>query len=140
MIYIASDHGGFEVKEYIKKFLTKLNMQYVDKGPEVFTDGDDYPLYANLLVTSITPEDKGILICDTGIGMSIAANRHPGIRAALCTSIFEAMRAREHNDANILVLGSQTSELPDIEAMIKVFFDTEFSDEERHIRRIHELG
>lgn len=139
MLYIASDHAGFKVKEYLKSYLIALNRELTDVGPEVYTPGDDYPIYADKLCRSMQDGDIGILICDTGIGMSIAANRHKHIRAALCASIFDAMRAREHNNANVFVAGAETNDLETIKTMLKVFLDTSFSNEERHVRRVNEI-
>ena len=141
MIYIGSDHGGFAKKEYVKKVLKSLGLTFTDMGPYDFVKDDDYPEYANKVCEKITEGDFGILICDTGIGISIAANRYRHIRAALCSGIFEAMRAREHNDANVLAFGSEVVEDDNmIKAIVKVFFDTPFSNEERHIRRIQEIS
>jgi ribose 5-phosphate isomerase B len=139
MLYIASDHGGFEVKKYLIEYFTTLHWEFSDEGAHEFVTGDDYPIYAKKVCEKMQESDKAILICDTGIGMSIEANRFHHIRAALCTSVFEATRARAHNDANVLVIGSETNDIENIKAMVKVFFSTNFSGEERHIRRISEL-
>src|SRR5579872_7074158 len=139
MIYIGSDHEGFQLKETVKSYLKSLGYEFIDEGPETLVPGDDYPVFAKKVCNVIKDGDKGILICDTGIGMSIVANRFKHIRAALCGSIFDAVRAREHNDANVLVMGAKTTELDTVRTIVKVFFDTEFSNEERHIRRIHEI-
>ena len=109
MIALGSDHGGFSMKEAVKRHL-------LEKGYEVFDcgvlDGHevDYPDVADLVCAKIQQGDAGlgILICGTGIGMSIAANKHAGIRAALCSDTFSARMAREHNDANVLALGGRT--------------------------------
>lgn len=141
MIYIASDYSGFAVKTHLIPFLKrKLKQEVIDEGPFEYFKGDDYPIYARKVCEKITDENFGILICDTGIGMSIAANRYVHIRAALCSSIFEALRAREHNNANILVLGSESLDLSSIESIVRVFFETAFSNEERYIRRVNELS
>lgn len=142
MIYIASDHDGFTVKEELEKYLSDdLHYAFVDDGPEVLIPDDDYPDYANKVCDQILHDDDiGILICDTGIGMSIAANRRKNIRAALCSSIFDAMRSREHNHANVLVLGARTVEFDTLQAILKVFLTTPYSDEERHVRRVGKLN
>ncbi len=139
MLYIGSDHAGFKAKQNIKDYLKTLNREVEDVGPEEFTPGDDYPDYAHKLCEKMRDSDKGILICDTGIGMSIVANRYKHIRAALCASIFDALRSREHNDANVLVLGAETTDFETMTLFVKVFLDTEFSNEERHIRRIDKI-
>ena len=132
--FIASDHRGYELKEYLK---TKFPL--IDLGP--FLDKNvDYPDYARKLTKYVLKEKSmGILICGTGIGMSIAANRYKGIRAALCDDIGEAGLARLHNDANILVLRGDYVEPKMAVKIAKKFFEVKFSDEERHKRRIKKL-
>jgi ribose 5-phosphate isomerase B len=132
--FIASDHRGYELKEYMKE-----KFPLIDLGP--FSEGSvDYPDYAKKLAKYVLKEkSRGILICGTGIGMSIAANRNKGIRAALCDTIGEAGLARLHNDANVLVLRGDFVKPRDAEKIIKKFFEVKFSDEERHKRRIRKL-
>lgn len=139
MIYIASDHRGFEMKKYVEDYLTALKKEFKDLGPETYVVDDDYPDYVKKVCDEIKDQDIGILICDTGIGMSIAANRYHHIRAALCSSIFDAFKTREDNNANVLVLGVETNDSDNIKAIIKTFLDTNFSYDERHIRRINKL-
>ena len=140
MIYIASDHDGFETKNVIKKYLEGQHVPYQDVGPFELVKNDDYPDFASELCQKISDDDMGILVCDTGIGMSIAANRFKTIRAALCSSIFDAMRAREHNNANVLVIGAKVIDTPTRESILKVFFSTPFSTEGRHKRRVDKLS
>lgn len=135
-IAIASDHSGFVLKGIIIKHFLDQNINIEDCGtytPEI----TDYPIYANKVVCSIVEEkvQYGILICGTGIGMSIAANRYTNIRAALCDSIFLSERARSHNNSNILVLGAKiiTPELA--VQIVDKFFTTNFEGG-RHSRRL----
>ena len=103
---MACDHGGFELKEVLKKSLADSDTEILDLGVNA-PDSVDYPDKAHALANAILQgkADKGILVCGTGIGISMAANRHQGIRAALCTDPFMARMSREHNDANVLCLG-----------------------------------
>ncbi len=107
-IAIASDHGGYELKEKIKVHLVKRNIEFIDFGTDN-TESVNYPDYAHLVCEAITQNDctLGILICGTGIGMSIAANKHSKIRAACCADTYSARLTRQHNDANVLCLGGR---------------------------------
>src|SRR3989344_111950 len=132
MIYIAADHAGFELKERLKREFPILE----DLGAFSYEEQDDYPDFANKLALKIERGDLGILICRTGIGMSIAANRHSHIRAAVCSSPKNAKLAREHNNANILCLGAYVFRARKI---VSTFLETKFSAEERHLRRLGKL-
>ena len=136
---IASDHAGVKLKGKIIRDLRKKNVKVLDLG----TDSEekvDYPDFTYKMVEEIIEKtvSQGILICGTGIGMSIAANRSSDIRAALCTSEFMAERARSHNDANILVLGSKLVDDDISIKMVKKFLKTEFEGG-RHARRIAKI-
>lgn len=137
MIAIACDHGGYELKQEILKYLDKENIAYMDMGCEG-TEAVDYPVYARRVTKAITEGicEKGILICGTGIGISIAANKVPGIRAALCTDCFCAEATRLHNDANVLALGGRVVGAGLAVKIVDTFLHTEFSQDERHKRRI----
>ncbi|QCD52937.1 ribose 5-phosphate isomerase B [Campylobacter sp. RM16192] len=139
-IFIASDHAGFELKDEIKKFLQTLNLTAIDLGTNSSEASVDYPDFANLMAENLKNQNEyGILICGTGIGISIAANRHKHIRCALCHDIYTASMAREHNDANIIAFGARTTKPEDAKEMIKKFFSTEFAGG-RHLRRVDKLG
>jgi ribose 5-phosphate isomerase B len=137
MIAIACDHGGYELKQEILQYLEKQQIPYQDFGCDS-TEAVDYPIYARKVTTAIKSGqyDKGILICGTGIGISIAANKVPGIRAALCSDCFSAEATRLHNDANILALGGRVVGPGLAVKIVDTFLHTEFSGEERHQRRI----
>lgn len=138
-IYIASDHAGFELKEYLIAAL-KSDYDMIDCGPKSVDRHDDYPDYAKIVCQNVLEHDaRGILICDTGIGMCIAANRYPGIRAAMVTTPFMAERAREHNDANIICLGQELATQKENAQFVRIWLQTGFTPEERHIRRIQKL-
>ena len=137
MIAIGCDHGGFDLKEEIKKHLEERGLEYKDYGCNS-TDSVDYPEYGKKVAHAVADGEceRGILICGTGIGISITANKVKGIRAALCTDCFMAEATRLHNDANILALGGRVVGMGLALKIVDTFLDTEFSDEERHKRRI----
>ena len=140
MIAIASDHGGFELRHAIMKHLDKRELEYVDCGCETAASCD-YPDYAKLACGKVISGecDKAILICGTGIGISISANKIPGIRAALCGDCYSAYATRLHNDANALALGARVLGEDLALMIVDTFLDTEFSNDERHIRRISKI-
>lgn len=138
-IAIATDHAGVRLKNKIIEHLQKIGMNVLDLGTDT-EERVDYPDYANKMVEEIIEKrvPKGILICGTGIGMSIAANRSSNIRAALCFNEFMAERARSHNDANILVLGSKISEDEVSLKMVDLFLYTQFEGG-RHTGRLAKI-
>ncbi|MCT4597583.1 MAG: ribose 5-phosphate isomerase B [Vallitalea sp.] len=140
MIAIGSDHGGFLLKQEVIKYLEDNNIQYKDYGC-YNTDSCDYPDFAKKVCNSIVEKEceKGILICGTGIGISIAANKVKGIRAALCHDCFSAAATREHNNANVLALGGRIIGVELALKIVDIFLNTEFSNEERHINRINKI-
>ena len=138
-IAIASDHAGFHLKNQIKKALDSLQVIYDDLGPEG-TDSVDYPDFARKVAEAVQNGSLGILCCGTGIGMSIAANKFKGIRAAICNDIYTAQMSREHNDSNILVMGGRILEDSDeVERIVKTWLQTEFQGG-RHQRRIDKIS
>ncbi len=136
-ISIGSDHAGFELKE---KIINKYSLFEFDDCGTFSDDSVDYPDYGHKVGSSLLNKNAkyGILICGSGIGISIAANRLKGIRAALCTSVEHARLSRLHNDANILALGSRLTSENDIYAIIDVFFNTDFEGG-RHKDRINKI-
>ncbi len=140
MIAVGSDHGGYELKQAVIKRLQERGEDYRDFGT-YSAESCDYPDYAKPVVQSILDGtcDKGILICGTGIGISITANRYPGIRAANCTDCFMAEATRQHNDANILALGGRVVGEGLALKILDTFLDTEFSGDDRHMRRIEKI-
>lgn len=137
MIALGCDHGGFELKEDIKQHLDKRGIEYKDYGC-FGTASCDYPVYAHSVTSAVVGGEchMGILICGTGIGMSMAANKVPGIRAAVCSDCFSAQATREHNNANVLCLGARVLGEGLALMIVDRFLDTAFSGDERHIRRI----
>ncbi|MGC6367381.1 MAG: ribose 5-phosphate isomerase B [Candidatus Marinamargulisbacteria bacterium] len=134
MILIAADHGGYELKEAIKEQLNHLTFK--DVGTHS-ADRVDYPLFADKLCKGILSDEatKGILICGTGIGISIRANRYDGIRAALVYDSFTAEMAKAHNNANVLCLGGRTLSSEDATLIIQKWLDTDF-ESGRHVDRL----
>ncbi|WP_250278636.1 ribose 5-phosphate isomerase B [[Clostridium] colinum] len=138
MIGIGSDHGGFHLKQEVIKYLKENNIPFKDYGTNS-TDSVDYPIYAKNVANDVANGtlNKGILICGTGIGVSMAANKVKGIRTALCHDVFSAKATREHNDANILTMGERVIGVGLALEIVKTFLETPFSNDERHIRRIN---
>ncbi len=140
MIALGCDHAGVKLKNFILNYFKENNIPYIDFGHFDETS-TDYPIYAEEVCNAVLSNkcEKGILICGTGIGMSIAANRHKGIRCALCGDVFSAKATREHNNANILALGARVVAEGLALEIVKAFLSTEFSNGENHVRRIELL-
>jgi ribose 5-phosphate isomerase B len=139
-IALGSDHGGYQLKENLKKYLKELKVEYQDFGCNS-EKSVDYPDIGFKIAIEVKNRnyDKGILICGTGIGMSIVANKIKGIRASLCHDVFSARYAREHNDANILTLGGRVIDTGLAKEIVKVWLNTDFSGEERHLKRLNKI-
>jgi ribose 5-phosphate isomerase B len=140
-VVIGADHGGFELKEFLKNNFEYPEISWLDVGTNS-TESCDYPLIADKLSEVILNKqaDIGGLICGSGIGISIAANRHKGIRAALLYNDEVASLAKEHNNANVAVFGARTQTRDEVVKYLTTFLNTPFSNGERHCRRIEELG
>ena len=137
MIGIGSDHGGFALKEAIKKHLEERGLECKDYG--TYSDAScDYPVYGRAVAKAVAAGEceLGILICGTGIGISITANKVPGVRAALCSDCFSAEATRQHNNANILALGARVLGEGLALTLVDTFLDPPFANDERHVRRI----
>ena len=140
MIAIGCDHGGFKLKQAVMKHLEERGLEYKDYG--TYSDEScDYPVYGKAVANAVASGecDRGIIICGTGIGISIAANKIRGIRAALCGDCFSAEATRLHNDANILAMGARVVGEGLALKIVDIFLDTPFSGDERHRRRISML-
>ena len=137
MIALGCDHGGYELMQEVKAYLDSKGLEYKDFGCHS-TEAVDYPVYARKVGNAVLDGscDKGILICGTGIGISIAANKMPGIRAALCSDCFSAEATRLHNDANMLAMGGRVVGPGLAVKIVETFLNTPFCGEERHQRRI----
>jgi len=140
VLVIASDHGGIELKEAIKGALTSRGLSLQDLGT-ISTESVDYPDFGEKVARAVSSgsAERGILICGTGIGMSIVANKFPGVRAALVTDEFTAQMSREHNDANILVLGGRVLDSEEASRLVAIWLDTRFEGG-RHQRRLDKIA
>lgn len=138
-IALASDHGGFELKEIVKKHLLERNIEVIDLGTNS-TESVDYPAYGTLCGETVVvgKADAGIVVCGTGIGISIAANKVKGVRCGLCTSVEMAHLTKQHNNANVLALGGRTTEPKLALEIVDEWLDTEFEGG-RHQRRVDML-
>lgn len=138
-IYLGTDHAGFHIKETVKDILKQTNYDIVDLAP-TSNERVDYPDFAHKVAKAVlkNSESFGILICGTGIGISIAANKHKGIRAALCHDVYTAQMARAHNNANILAFGERVVGLGVVESIIKAFLNTPFEGG-RHLNRVNKI-
>lgn len=139
LLGISSDHGGYDLKLKILDFLQNQNYRLLDYGTDN-TESVDYPDYAYSVVKGILQNeiDKGIIICGTGIGISITANRFPGIRAALCWDQHSAKMSKEHNNSNIIAFGGRTTKYEDAKNIVSAWLNTEF-DGGRHQLRIDKI-
>lgn len=140
-IFLGSDHAGFEAKEEIKKILTNLNYEYVDLGPNS-TSPVDYPIYAKLVCENVQKDflnNRGILICGSGTGMQIVANKFKGIRAAFCYDEYSAKMSRKDNDSNVLTLRARNFDHKLYKNIVEVWLKTQFSGEDRHKNRIKQI-
>lgn len=137
MLALGCDHGGYELMQEVKKHLENRGIAYHDFGCSS-TESVDYPIYGKKVAEAVARGEfeKGILICGTGIGISIAANKVKGIRAAVCGDCFSAEATRLHNDANIVALGARVTGPGLAVRIVDTFLHTEFSSVDRHIRRV----
>jgi ribose 5-phosphate isomerase B len=136
-IAVASDHGGFDLKNLLIADLKAAGVPVLDLGT-MSSESVDYPDYADALARALAEGKarRGVLLCGTGIGVSMAANRHRGIRAAVCRDVTDARLARQHNDANVLCLGGRTTGPEVARDVLRTFLSTEFEGGGRHTRRI----
>ncbi len=142
MIYLAADHGGFELKKHIKKHLTLEGFDFEDVGAHEFDANDDYPDYAIDAANKVSEnpdENKAILMCRSGVGEAIVANKLKGVRATLSWDVKHAKMSREHNDTNVLALPADYISKEQAEQIINTWLDTKFSNEERHERRLRKI-
>lgn len=140
-IAIAADHAGFKLKEALSDRLRRHGHVVEDLGTRT-EESTDYPDYAASVAERISSgeADRGVLVCSTGIGMSIAANKFPGIRAALAINEEGVQLTRSHNDANVLALGAKFLDESDAERLVQIFLDTKFDGETRHARRLDKIA
>lgn len=140
-ITIGSDHGAVELKEAVKKILAEMEVEVEDVGT-FGNDAVDYPDIAEKVCADVVSgkSDRGIVLCGTGIGISIAANKIKGIRCALCNDVFSAKMCREHNNANVLAMGGRVLGFGPVCEIVRAWINTDFSNDERHLRRIEKIS
>ena len=142
-IYLGGDHNGFELKQRVADFLTRSNYEVIDCGDQQLNPTDDFPVFASRVVVAMRSgkeaDPLGILICGSGQGMCMAANRFKGIRAALCWNVIEAHSARNDDNSNILCLSATSTSVKDSESIINAWLSTPFSGAPRFKRRLKEL-
>lgn len=142
MIYLGADHRGFKLKEEIKKFLVEKNYQFEDMGNFAYDSNDDYTDFAKLVAQKVSEKpdgNKGILICGSGVGVDITANKFHGVRSALADDIATAKQSREHDDTNILSLPSDEVDFELAKKIITIWLETPFSNGEKYKRRINKI-
>ncbi len=137
MIFIGADHAGFHLKEELKQYLEELGYEYQDLGAEEFKAKDDYPDYASEVARRVVAENGlGILICATGSGVCLVANKVKRVRASVVWDEFTALQAREHNNANIICLAGKVLDSETAKKIVRLWLEAEFTNEERHVRRL----
>ena len=141
-VALGADHAGFELKEKIKQFLVEQGHEPADAGAMSFDPGDDYPFFAEKAAEMVADgkADRGIVVCNTGIGVDIVANKVPGVRSALVHNEELAKRTRQHNDTNVLALGAMFLDEDQARGIVQNWLDTDFSGADRHSRRIREIA
>lgn len=143
MLYIGADHGGYKLKEHLKKLLAKKDVAFSDVGAKKLTPGDDYPDYAKLVAKKVSTKpdgDLGILICRSGQGVCIVANKFKNVRAALVWSVKEAQISRTDDMTNVLCLPSDYISTSLAEKIVEKWLSTKYSKDKRHVRRVRKIS
>ena len=140
-IALGSDHAGFELKETLKGKIAAMGHEVVDLGAHTYDALDDYPDFAEKVGRSVAAQevDRGVVICGSGVGASIAANKIVGVRAGICTDTYSAHQGVEHDDVNVLVLAARITGIEVVNEILERFLAATFSGEERHIRRLNKV-
>ena len=140
-IFLGADHRGFALKEKVKSWLIELGHQYEDCGAHEYNQSDDYPDFSQAVSKKIleSSDSKGIIICGSGVGVAVAANRFKGIRAGTAISKEQIRDSVSDEDTNVLAISADYTTKNDAKDIVKIFLETKFSGEERHIRRINKL-
>ncbi|MDR3687782.1 MAG: ribose 5-phosphate isomerase B [Fimbriimonas sp.] len=140
-IALGSDHAGFELKEYLSGKISALDHEVIDLGAHSYDPHDDYPDFAERVGQAVATHevDRGVVICGSGVGASIAANKIVGVRAGICTDTYSAHQGVEHDDMNVLVLAARITGIEVANEILVNFLRAEFSGEERHVRRLNKV-
>ena len=142
VIYLGADHRGFALKEHIHRYLIEAGYEVVDCGAEQLDEQDDYPVRASAVAKKVSPDAdraRGVVICGSGVGASIVANKFPNIRCALCFSSDQAMVSRTDDNTNVLALGADFTDVETAKKIISVWLQTDFNATERYTRRLAEI-
>lgn len=143
MVYLGADHRGFALKESVKRYLTKVGVLFEDVGASSLEPSDDYADYGIAVAEKVSAnpsENRGILMCGSGVGMDIVANKMKGVRSALVTEPRQAIAARNDDDTNVLVLEADTTNVETARDIVDLWLKTPFSGEERHVRRLQKIA
>ena len=140
-ISLTADHNGFELKKELIEHIEFLGHEAIDLGPYEYESTDDYPDYAKIISDNVSKQetDRGIMICGSGVGASVAANKIKGTRASVCHDIYSAHQGVEHDDMNLLCIGSKIIGVEIAKELVKAFIDAKYSGEERHSRRLNKV-
>ncbi|MAO76148.1 MAG: ribose 5-phosphate isomerase B [Chloroflexi bacterium] len=140
-ISLTADHNGFELKKELIEHIEFLGHEAIDLGPYEYESTDDYPDYAKIISDNVSKHetDRGIMICGSGVGASVAANKIKGTRAAVCHDIYSAHQGVEHDDMNLLCIGSKIIGVEIAKELVKAFIDAKYTGEERHSRRLNKV-
>ena len=140
-ISLTADHNGFELKKELIEHIKFLGHEAIDLGPYEYESTDDYPDYAKIISDNVSKQetDRGIMICGSGVGASVAANKIKGTRAAVCHDIYSAHQGVEHDDMNLLCIGSKIIGVEIAKELVKAFIDAKYTGEERHSRRLNKV-
>jgi len=140
-ISVAADHNGYELKNEISEILKRYGHDVIDIGPHSLDPLDDYPDFAKPLAKSVSSgeTDRGIMVCGSGVGASVAANKVKGVRAAVCHDIYSAHQGVEHDNMNVLCLGSRIVGTEVVRELVSAFITAEYTNEERHARRLNKV-
>ena len=140
-IVVGADHAGFELKRNLAAYVRELGHEVVDVGAYSSADPDDYPDFAEALAIAVRNHqaDRGLLTCGSGVGAAVAANKIPGIRAGLCHDTYSAHQGVEHDDMNVLVMGSRVIAAELARELVRAFLGAQFTGEERHVRRLEKV-
>jgi len=140
-IALGADHAGYELKETLKKELTQWGYDVIDLGAAEYDALDDYPDFAYAVANAVAAQEveKGIVVCGSGVGASIAANKVTGVRASIATDTYSARQGVEHDDMNVLAVGARVTGIELVREIVKSFLGASFSGEERHVRRLNKV-
>ena len=140
-ISLTADHNGFELKKELLEYIKSLGHEAIDLGPYEYDSSDDYPDFAKIISTNVSQKetDRGIMICGSGVGASVAANKIKGTRAAVCHDIYSAHQGVEHDDMNLLCIGSRIIGIEVAKELVKAYIAAKYTGEERHSRRLSKV-